>query len=279
MEKRLVCVTGLPRAGSTLLCQLLAEHSEIYSDGMSSALFGAIQMLRARLSDSDFMLAQLDNEFDRAYARLRRSCRAFAKAWWDETDCPLVVDKNRGWLNQIELAEEVDPEVRMVVCIRELGQVFGSIEAQHAKTVWLDFPDDLASRSAFGRSEALFAPKGVVGAPLMSLRAVQDRSRAQQERLFFVIFEHLMAEPQQVMGALYQWLGVAPHALDLENLTVRPHESDSYYRFKYRHATKPKLLPPRRHEIPTRIDRELQHRHRWFYEMFYPGILERNAPK
>ena len=272
MQQRLVCVTGLPRAGSTLLCQLLAEHPEIYSDGMSSALFGAIQMLRARLSDSDFLLAQLDNEFDRAYARLQRSCRAFAKAWWDETDRPIVVDKNRGWLNQIELAEEVDPEVRMVVCIRELGQIFGSIEAQHSKTLWLDFPDDLASRSAYGRAEALFAPQGVVGSPLTSLQAVQDRPVAQQARLFFIIFEHLMAEPQKVMTDLYQWLGVAPHTLDFQNLTVRPHESDSYYRFKYRHATRSHLDAPCRHEIPPRIDHNLKQKNRWFYEMFYPGV-------
>ncbi|NJN62662.1 MAG: sulfotransferase [Coleofasciculaceae cyanobacterium RL_1_1] len=271
MQQRLVCVTGLPRAGSTLLCQLLAEHPEIYSDGMSSALFGAIQMLRARLSDSDFLLAQLDNEFDRAYARLQRSCRAFAKAWWDETDCPIVVDKNRGWLNQIELAEEVDPEVRMVVCIRELGQIFGSIEAQHQKTVWLDFPDDLAGHSAYSRAEALFSPKGVVGAPLASLCAVQDRPPMQQERLFFVIFEHLMAEPQKVMADVYQWLGVSPQTINFQNLTVRPHESDSYYRFKYRHATRSSLSAPHHHPIPGRIDHDLKLKHRWFYEMFYPG--------
>jgi hypothetical protein len=31
LNKRIIYVTGLPRAGSTLLCQLLGQHSHIYS--------------------------------------------------------------------------------------------------------------------------------------------------------------------------------------------------------------------------------------------------------
>lgn len=46
IDRALVCVTGLPRAGSTLLCQLLAEHPEIECDRLSSPLLGALQVLR-----------------------------------------------------------------------------------------------------------------------------------------------------------------------------------------------------------------------------------------
>jgi len=270
---RLVCVTGLPRAGSTLICQLLAEHPEIYCNGMSSPLFGALQTLRGHLSDSEFLLAQLDGEFSGVYRRLQRACRAFATAWWDETDCPVVVDKHRGWLNQIELAIELDREVKMVVCVRELGQILASIEAQHQKTIWLDFPDDLARLSPYGRAEALFAPKGVVGGPLLSLQAVQDRDPPQQERLYFVVFEHLMAEPVPVMNELFSWLEVAPLKIDPQNLTVRPGEADSFYRMKYRHQTHAKIKPPQRHWISPRIEAELKGNYRWYYELFYPGCL------
>lgn len=164
-DRTLVCVTGLPRAGSTLLCQLLAEHPEIECDRMSSPLLGALQALRGHLSDNEFLLARLDGEFDRTYDRLQRASRAFAEAWW-QSDRPVVVDKHRGWLNQIELAIAVNPQARMLVCVRELGQILGSIEAQHRRTLWLDFPDDLANLSPYARAEALFAPPGVVGGPL-----------------------------------------------------------------------------------------------------------------
>jgi len=272
-KPKLVCVTGLPRAGSTLTCQLLAEHPEIYCNGMSSPLFGALQALRAHLSDSEFMLAQLEGEFDTTYQRLQRACRAFATAWWEETDCPVVVDKHRGWLNQIELALELDPEARMLVCVRELGQIFGSIEAQHRQTLWLDFPDDLANLSPYARAEALFAPKGVVGGPLRSVQAVQDRPPEEQQRLFFVVFEHLTSEPEAVMADLFAWLGLKPHDIDPQNLTARRQEADSYYRFKYPHSTHPKIQPPQRRQISSRIDAELKQTYPWFYELFYPGLL------
>uniref|UniRef100_A0ACD5GT12 Sulfotransferase n=1 Tax=Desertifilum tharense IPPAS B-1220 TaxID=1781255 RepID=A0ACD5GT12_9CYAN len=266
-------MTGLPRSGSTLLCQLLAEHPDIDTNGMSSPLFGALQSLRAHLSDNEFFLAQLDREFELNYARLQRSCRAFAAAWWQDTSCSVVVDKHRGWLNQIELALELDPEVKMLVCVRELGQVFGSIEAQHQKTVWLDFPDDLANLSPYTRAEKLFAPTGVVGGPLQSLQSVQDRPVEQQQRLFFVVFEHLMSEPVEVMKNIFHWLGVAPYEINPQNLTVRPSEADSYYRFKYPHRTYPQIQPPRRRQISTRIEADLKSNYRWFYELFYPGLL------
>ena len=272
-KRRLICVTGLPRSGSTLVCQLLAEHPQIYCNGMSSPLFGALQALRSHLSDSEFLLAQLDGQFDRVYARLQRACRAFATAWWDETDCPVVVDKHRGWLNQIELALELDPDVKMVACVRELGQILGSIEAQHQQTVWLDFPDDLASLSPYARAEMLFAPKGVVGGPLRSLQGVQDRPPEQQGRLFFVVFEHLMLEPARVMNDLFAWLEVPPQAIDPQNLKVGPQEADSFYRFKYRHRTHSTLKPPQRHEISPRIEADLKSNYRWYYELFYPGRL------
>src|SRR5450432_1863588 len=38
MIPNFVGVTGLPRAGSTLVCQLLAQHPEIESEGLSSPL-------------------------------------------------------------------------------------------------------------------------------------------------------------------------------------------------------------------------------------------------
>ena len=276
-KPQLVCVTGLPRSGSTLLCQLLAEHPDIFCDGMSSPLLGALQTLRGHLSDSEFWLAQLDGGFEKAYAKLQRSCQAFAAAWWAETDCPVVVDKHRSWLNQIELALELDPNVRMLVCVRELGQIFGSIEAQHRKTLWLDFPDDLANLSPYARAEALFASKGVVGGPLRSIQAIQDRSEEEQSRLFFVVFEHLISEPVAVMNDLYDWLELEPHKLDSQNLTVRPHEADSYYRFKYRHVTNSNIAPPQPHTISSRIDGELKDSYGWFYGLFYPGLLDRKA--
>lgn len=105
---------------------------------------------------------------------------------------PVVVDKNRAWLHCIELLLDLDPDAKLLVPIRELGQLYGSIESQHQKTILLDFIDHLADYDRFGRADQLFAKDKAIGAPLSSLQAVQDLPQTVKDRLFFVKFEDLM---------------------------------------------------------------------------------------
>jgi len=270
---RLLYVTGLPRAGSTLLCQLLGLHPEIYSTGHSSPLCAILVQLRHQWSDNEFLLAQLDADFERAYRRLRNAWRGFVAGWFAETDRPWAVDKSRGWLAQIETAQAFDPEFRMLVCVRELGQILGSIEAQHAKTRLLDFPDHLAHLSRYARADKLLAADGLVGGPLKAIESVQDLPEPLQQRLYYVVFEHLMAEPVAVLQDIHRWLDLPPTPFDPDNLPVRPGESDSHYRYKYPHRTFSRLQPPAPHSVPIRIDRELKKNFRGYYEMFYPGLI------
>jgi sulfotransferase len=212
-------------------------------------------------------------EFDLVYQRLINAFRGFMDGWFAETDKTWVVDKNRGWLHHLETVAQLEPDFRMVVCVRELGQIYGSIEAQHQKTILLDFPDHLASLSRYGRADKLFGDQGVIGSPLRSLEALQDLDTELQNRLYYVVFEHLMQEPVAVMNGLYAWLGLPVAEFDPQNLTVKPHESDSYYRFKYRHATRRAIQPPMTHAVPTRIQAQIQQNFTWFYQTFYPGLL------
>ena len=272
LDKRLLYVTGLPRAGSTLLCQLLGHHPDLYSIAHSSPLCQTLIGLRHHLSDSDFLLSQLDVDFDLTYGRLLNAFRGFINGWCTETDQPWVVDKNRGWLQHIETVSHLDPNFRMLVCVRELGQVYASIEAQHQKTLLLDFPDHLAPLSRFDRATSLFGETGVVGAPLRSIAALQDLDSQLQQHLYYVVFEQLVSEPDEVMQGIFDWLGLPPAAIDVQALTVKPHESDSYYRYKFRHQTHPQIQLPIEHAVPSRIQAELQQQFGWFYRTFYPGI-------
>jgi len=271
--KNIIYLAGLPRSGSTLLAQVLGHHPDIYSPGHSSPLCAMLMSMRHHLSDNEFFLSQLDANFDRCYQQLLRAYRGFINGWFAETDRPWVVDKNRGWLQHIETVNHLDPDFRMVVCVRELGQIYGSIEAQHQKTLLIDFPDHLAHLSRYDRADKLFEANGVIGAPLRAIQSLKDIDRPLQQRLFYMVFEHLMQEPESVMQALWQWLGLPAAKLDWQNLKVSPHESDSHYRFKYRHQTYASLRSPPAHEIPPRIQSQIQQQYDWYYQTFYPGLM------
>lgn len=180
------------------------------------------------------------------------------------------MDKNRAWLHCIEFLLHLEPEARLIITIRELGQIYGSIEAQHQKTILVDFIDHLADYDRFGRADQLFAKDKAIGSPLSSILAVQDLPQAVKDRIYFVKFEDLISSNKKTMSQIYAWLGVSPHDIDAGNLTVRPHESDSHYRHKYLHNQQTRINPLKRHEIPLRIQSLIQKACGWYYELFYP---------
>ncbi|WP_069470898.1 sulfotransferase family protein [Candidatus Marithrix sp. Canyon 246] len=274
INKNILYVTGLPRSGSTLLCQLLDIHSQIYSTGHSSPLCQTLNQLRHNLSDNEFLLSQLDCDFNLGYQRLLNAYRGFINGWFAETDKPWVVDKNRGWLNQLDSVSLLNPDFRMLVCVREPAQIYGSIEARHQNTLLLDFPDHLAHLSRYARAEKLFASDGVIGGPMKAIEALQDEAETLQKRLFYVVFEDLMQDPQRVMQDIYRWLDLPSAAFNPQKLPVKAHESDSYYRFKYSHQTRTSLSPPQRHQISARIEADIQRLFVDFYQLFYPRVRQ-----
>jgi len=273
LTPHILYVSGLPRAGSTLLCQLLGLHPQMESPGHSSPLWTALNQVRETLSDDPFWLSQLDVDFERNYARLLHACRGFMTGWFAGTDQPWVVDKHRGWLMAIETLRLLDPDFRMVVCLRDPVQVFGSIEAQHQKTLLLSFPDHIAPHSAHARADKLFGPDHVIGGPLKALENLQDYDPALQNHLAFVTFEALLDNPVGTLNTLWEWLGLPRHNFDPNRLPVKPHESDSYYRFKYPHATRSAIRAPAPHRVAPRIVAEIHQNCRWFYLNFYPEQL------
>jgi sulfotransferase len=270
MTPNFIGVTGLPRAGSTLLCQLLAQHPEVHCDGQSSPLCNALLGLRRMVSDDQFFVSQLDQGFETSYAHLASAMQGFLRGWHHDCKKKAVVDKNRAWLHAIELLLQLAPEAKLIVCIRELGQIYGSIESQHQRTILLDFVDHLADFDRLGRADMLFAKDKAIGAPLVSLSAVQDLPADVQQRLYFLRFEDLMERPVACMSHLCAWLGLSTFAIDPEKLQTGIQESDSHYHMKYLHRQSERIVKPKVHEIPPRIQAQIRKACSWFYDLYYP---------
>jgi len=272
MSAHFVGVTGLPRAGSTLLCQILAQHPEIDCEGHSSPLCNMLLGIRRMVSDDQFFLAQLDQHFDQSYANLEGAMRGFLQGWHRDTGKQVVVDKNRAWLHCIEMLLHIAPEARLIVCLRELGQIYGSIEARHQKTILIDFIDHLADYDRFGRADILFAKDKAIGAPLISIHAVEDLPLHVRERLYFLRFEDLVERPVQCMSHIFAWLGLSHFEFDPNKLVIGTGESDSHYHMKYLHTQSSRIVKPNRHEISPRIQMQIQKSYPWYYQLYYPDL-------
>jgi sulfotransferase len=59
----------------------------------------------------------------------------------------------------------------------------------------------------------------------------------------------------------------------LEHLAVGVQESDSHYHVKYPHRQTNRLVRPSRHEIPPRIQQQIETAYGWFYQTYYPKAV------
>jgi sulfotransferase len=153
-------------------------------------------------------------QHDKTYDHLRTAMQGFLHGWYGDCSKPLVIDKNRAWLHCIELLLHLDPTARILVPIRDLNQIYGSIEAQHQKSILVDFIDHLADYDRLGRADQLFAKDKSIGAPLSSIHAVMDLSQSVKDRLYFIRFEDLVSNPVTTISRIYAWLELSPHTID-----------------------------------------------------------------
>lgn len=270
MSSTFLGITGLPRAGSTLLCQLLAHHPDIYCEGNSSPLCNTLLGIRRLISNDTFFLSQLDNQFEKSYAHLTSAMQGYLQGWYKDCDKQVVVDKNRAWLGSIEMLLHIEPNTKLIVCVRELGQIYGSIESQHQRSILIDFMDPLAGSDRFSRADRLFGTDQAIGAPLADLHAMPDLPKHVQECLYFVRFEDLMQHPVACMSHIFAWLGLSPFMINPDQLTTGIQESDSHYHMKFRHKQFSKIAAPQRHDIPPRIQMQIESAYSWFYQRYYP---------
>ena len=140
--KKMIYLAGLPRSGSTLLCNILNYNKQLRTTP-SSPLCNIVQGIKKQWSSEPFLLSQLDNNFDNINLKLKTSLCAFMHFWHHDIQEEFVIDKNRDWLSSIELLRYLDPELKIILTIRDLRNIYASIEKVHKKTILLDFPDNL----------------------------------------------------------------------------------------------------------------------------------------
>jgi sulfotransferase len=271
-DKLSIALTGLPLSGCSLMGQLLGHHPRIFSPPFRSPLCGALSRLRDDLADHPDLRVQIDADPDLTAQRMLNAFRGFMNGWFAETPRPVVVDGSPDWLGMIEILHRLDPEFRMIVCVRDLRQIFGAMESRHRRSPLLGFPDGMSAHSSNGRADARFGADGAIGKPLRAIRDLLDLDGPMKGRICYVTFEALVAQPVKTMETIYQWLAL-PHApFDPENLDLPEPPPPDRSRFKYQHRIRSRVRQPAIHPVPRNIADRITQEFQWFYDQLYPSL-------
>ena len=221
-------LAGLPRSGSTLLANVLAQHPDVHVSG-TSALSNVLDAAQGVLSNDPTVISELSAN-PGMYGRYQAVLRGLVSGWYSTMDSRTsVVDKGRAWTPLWILAHDIDPAARLIVTVRDPRDVVASIETQHQNTGLFRSP---VAHGVRDEAELLMSPDGLVGS---QMRYIEDLIRRRSEGVLFVRYESFVVSPQPVLASIEAHLGLESFEYDTENVESRGGDADEVWRGKFPH--------------------------------------------
>jgi sulfotransferase len=233
-------IAGMPRAGSTLLCNILAQNPR-FQVTATSGILETLFILRKSWNEI-VEFKGINNNKDKLNV-----LRAMLEGYFADAPRPVVFDKSRSWLAHLELAEAIlDRKVKVLCCVRDLREVLSSFEkiwrlsratgpTPHEQQFYREF------QTVEGRCDVMMREDQVVGIAYNRIRDIL--ARGLRDRIQFVPFEHLTVNPAKVLAGIYEFLSEQPFDHNFEHVEQVTTEDDTMYNLKGLHDIRPKVSP------------------------------------
>lgn len=234
--RKLNVISGLPRAGSTLLCNLL-NMNEYFHVTPTSAILDSVKTLRSNFSHDSTWKAQNRLEL---YENFRSGLKGFLNGYFHDKD--VIFDKCRAWPNNIKLLDEIfqNKDTKVIWCYRDVVEVIGSIEAQYQKTLLLENADEQGAPGAFAtldrRMGTFIGDGGIVSFPVEAL--IDALEMGYGDRILIVKYFDLTNNTQLVLDDIHDFIGEPRKTYDFKNLKQSTFEYDGFYNYKFLHTIK-----------------------------------------
>lgn len=231
-------ISGLPRTGSTLLENILAQNPKFNAtatSGILDIIFGVrnnwSQLIEFRASPNDEALLRVMKGILNSY---------------HNTD-KITFDKSRGWTAYLELAEMlIERKAKVLVPVRDIREVLASFEMLWRKnSTFRQLAQEKDNyfnwQTQQGRINAWLENSQPVG---LAYNRVKDAvHRGFGDRMMFVRFEDLTERPEQAMKEIYKFLDEDYYQHDFNNVKQVTWENDDIHGIKGLHDIRSKVEP------------------------------------
>ena len=269
MEK-LFFQSSLPRAGSTMLQNILAQNQDIYATPTSGVL-ELVFAARENYSNSPEFKAQDKDLMKKGYTAF---CKQGMDAFYNAiTDKKYIIDKSRGWGIHYDFITSIRGEEPKIICmVRDLRDVFASMEGNFRKN-----PEKSQGIVNWSTGQATTVPKRIdfwiqnppVG---MAIERLQEIIRLGNDKnILFIKFEDLCLYPDTTMTKIYQYLDIPFYKHDFDNIEQVTKEDDEVYGAFGDHVIRKQLkLPPSKAKqlLPPDVCNWIYTNYEWFYKYF-----------
>ena len=226
----------MPRAGTTLLCNILNMNDNFHVTPTSGVL-DSIKTIRSNFSHDITWKAQNRLEIMDDF---RKGLKGFVEGYFSKHD--VVFDKSRAWPNNLKLIDDIfqNEETKVIWCYRDPVEIIGSIEAQYQKTSLIESMDEQAAPGAFAtldrRIGTFINDGGLVTFPVEGLIDALEMGYGQ--RILIIKYFDLTNHTQEVLDAIHDFIGEPRVKYDFSKLKQSTFEYDGMYNYKFLHTIK-----------------------------------------
>ena len=194
-------ITGLPRAGSTLLSALLLQNPRFHA-GMTSPVGGLVSA-NLRLMSAGGELSLLIDP-----ALRKKILQGLFDAFYGDVGKEVVFDTNRMWCAKMPLVADMFPQAKMIACVRDIPWIMDSIENQLHKNPFENtklFSSENERLTIYSRMAALARHDRLIGFPWAALKEAYYGPHA--GNLLLVDYDLMVRAPQKVLELVYRFIG------------------------------------------------------------------------
>ncbi|MFW6219265.1 MAG: sulfotransferase [bacterium] len=244
-------MAGFPRAGSTLLSNILNQNPEFLGTA-TSGLIGTFINVRDNWRQSDIYKS---NPEEYIYSKIQSLLKNIICGFYeDELSNDIIpIDKNRGWTGFIDLLEEIfQCKIKIIFPIRNIIDILISMEKVNRKSTATNHGDNgnwLNEQTTIGRAENFLKDDGILGLPMLRFREILYRK--QLDRLVIVSYDNLLNHPRKTLDKIHEELEIELFNYDLNNIkqTIVEHDLDHGFSPNSLHKIKEgRILPPKQRD-------------------------------
>lgn len=264
--------SSLPRSGSTLLQNILAQNTSIYcspTSGTAEMLDGAKKVF----TESPLFKLQPGQQ---SPEHLAGFCRGALEGYYNAvTNAEWIVDKSRAWMYYFEWLEQIMGDApKMFICVRDIRAILSSMEKLHRKNAHLTDPAANPAAMQFLTVDQR-VQSWMTSPPVgLSLGCLSDFiHKGHDQKVHFMIYEKLVANPEAEIYALYDFLGIEPFKHTFDRVSQLVEENDAVHGVYGDHQVRAVVEPVKRdwNDILGKdVAAAAVQRNQWFYERFYP---------
>lgn len=269
MVQRVFYNSSLPRAGSTLIQNILAQNPDIHSTP-TSGIFEMLMNARNYFSNGIEFKAQDQTQMEEGFkGMLRGSLYGFYNSI---TDKPYVIEKSRGWGMERDFIHAFDPDPKIICMVRDIRAIYASLEKKYRSNPLVETGianwGDLTGTTTDKRM-VVWSNNPPIG-PAMD-RLYQVLVQGTHQHILFVKFEDLCLNPESQLRRIYEYLKIPYFQHDFENIPQATHEDDRWYGIFGDHMIRNELKPVKddfRQVLGLNACRILEDNYRWFFNDF-----------